>query len=87
MKILDQREWKNCSYSLSQLSYNERGLRKLIEYYESYREKLNYPDIMENFSNILIKLKRLPKPEIKPLMEEFESKLSAYKLSLLEKQE
>lgn len=47
--ITDEREWKNCSYCLSQLSYNEKGLRKLIEFYENYREKLSNPEIMDNF--------------------------------------
>ncbi|KAL4444819.1 hypothetical protein ABPG74_016027 [Tetrahymena malaccensis] len=80
----NQREWRNCSFCLSQLSYNEKGLRKLIEFYENYREKLNDSEIMENFQNILIKLKRLPKQEMKPLIEEFEAKLQAYKVETFE---
>ena len=39
---------------------------------------------MENFQAILTKLKRLPKQELKPLIEEFESKIASYKVESFE---
>ncbi|EGR27594.1 hypothetical protein IMG5_193940 [Ichthyophthirius multifiliis] len=74
----NEREWINCSFCLSQLSYNEKGIRKLLEFYESYREKLTNNTIMENFQGVLSKLKRMQKQELKSLIEEFESKILSF---------
>jgi hypothetical protein len=53
---LDEKEWRNTAYCLSLLPYNDKGLRKLIEMYENYREKLFDPQIMECFKAILQKV-------------------------------
>ena len=53
---LDEKEWRNTAYCLSLLPYNEKGLRKLIEMFENYREKLFDPQIMECFKSILQKV-------------------------------
>lgn len=41
--LIDVKEWRNTAYCLSLLAYNEKGLRKLLEMFECYREKLNDP--------------------------------------------
>ena len=41
---------------MSLLAYNEKGLRKLLEMYECYRDKLSDSDIMESFKAILAKV-------------------------------
>ena len=38
--FLDIKEHHNCAYCMSLLVYNEKGLRKLIDYFENYRESL-----------------------------------------------
>lgn len=41
------KEHHNSAYCMAMLSYNEKGLRKLIDMYDNYREKLADPFIME----------------------------------------
>lgn len=53
----DQREWQNISYCLSILGYNEKSLRKLIDSFENYREKLSHPYINECFKQVLMKVR------------------------------
>ncbi|KRX03620.1 Armadillo-type fold [Pseudocohnilembus persalinus] len=78
MESKNPREHRNVSYCLSQLSYNEKGLRILLDLFEKYRELLADEYIYNNFTSILAKLKKTQKAEIKNLIEEFESKLENY---------
>lgn len=41
------KEHHNSAFCMGMLSYNERGLRKLIDMYEDYRDKLTDHFIME----------------------------------------
>lgn len=56
-----EKEWVNISHSLKMFSYNEKGLKKMLEYFEQYREKLNHPVILENFKAIVLKVKKMPR--------------------------
>ena len=76
--LLAPKEWRNTSTCLALLAYNEKGLSKLLEMFENYRDKLSDDMIRDNFNQILLKLKKNSKPEIKPLIEEFEDKLNNY---------
>ena len=49
LKYLDLKEHHNTAYCMSLLAYNEKGLRKLIDCFENYREKLSDQFIMECF--------------------------------------
>jgi len=42
-------------------SMNEKSLKKLLEYFESYREKLEVPSILENFKAVISKAKKTPR--------------------------
>ena len=54
---IDQKEWRNTAFCLSMLSYNEKGLRKLIDMFEFYREMLIDISVNEAFKTILNKVK------------------------------
>lgn len=56
--IIDEKEWRNTAFCMSLLPYNEKELRKLLEFFENYREKLNDPFIMDCFRAILTKVIR-----------------------------
>jgi condensin complex subunit 1 len=71
----NEKEWRNTAYCLTQLSYNEKGLRKLIHMFEFYREKLLDQVVNEHYKTLLTKLKKFMKQETKTLIDEFESKL------------
>ena len=46
------KEWRNSAYCLSLLAYNEKSIRKLIEMFDYYRDKLVDQRIMECFRNV-----------------------------------
>lgn len=76
-----EKEWTNISHALKMFSYNEKGLKKLLEHFEQYREKLNIPIILENFKSIVLKVKKMPRSSVeqKQLLEELESKVNNFK--------
>ena len=41
MHDIDKKEWRNTACCLSMITYNEKSVRKLLELFECYREKLN----------------------------------------------
>ena len=59
INFLGIKEWHNTSFCLSLLQYNEKGLRKLLEQFDNYREKLSDNIVMENFQKVLTRLRRI----------------------------
>ena len=39
------KEWRNATYCLSLISHNEKSLRKMMEHFDGYRDKL-YDEII-----------------------------------------
>jgi len=74
----NQKDWRNSAFCLSQLSFNEKGIRRLMDNFELYRERLNDPSINDCFKNILTKLKKNAKAETKALIDEWETKLTNF---------
>ena len=54
---LVQKDWRNSAFCMSMLSYNEKGLRRLIDNFEFYREKLVDATVNECFKAILNKVR------------------------------
>jgi len=52
----DVRQWEHISYCLSQLSFTEKGMKKLIELFKTYEHALSEDSVMDNFRNILNKV-------------------------------
>lgn len=72
-----QTEWRNSSLCLTQINFNERLLQKLMDQYESWKERLiDHEPTKENFLRIASSLKKqiLPR-EFKTKVEEFERKV------------
>ncbi|KAK9090430.1 hypothetical protein Sjap_023607 [Stephania japonica] len=74
----DAKQWEYISYCLSQLSFTEKGMKKLMESFKIYQHVLCEDSVMENFKNIIGKGKKFTKPELKSCIEEFEEKLNAF---------
>ncbi|KAH1060555.1 hypothetical protein GLYMA_02G157700v4 [Glycine max] len=77
--VTDVRQWEYISYCLSQLSFTEKGMKKLIELFKSYEHVLSEDSVMDHFRNILNKQgKKFAKLELKACIEEFEDKLNKF---------
>ncbi|CAG5117955.1 unnamed protein product [Candidula unifasciata] len=70
-----ERQARDLSFCLLQLSYTEKGLSKLLENFACFADKLVDNDVYAHFCQILSKSKQFMRPEAKVTMEEFESKL------------
>ncbi|XP_018499140.1 condensin-1 complex subunit CAP-D2 isoform X1 [Pyrus x bretschneideri] len=81
----DIRQWECISYCLSQLAFTEKGMKKLIESFKTYKQVLSEDSVMDHFRNIINKAKKFAKPELKSCIEEFEDKLN--KLHLEKKEQ
>ncbi|KRX04790.1 Armadillo-type fold [Pseudocohnilembus persalinus] len=75
------KEWRNISTVLTLFQYNDKSIKRLLEKFEFFRQKLQDEKILENFQAIIKKTKLFgtKTPEIKALIEEFEAKVNNYK--------
>ncbi|ESO99274.1 hypothetical protein LOTGIDRAFT_231024 [Lottia gigantea] len=69
------RQWRDLSFCLSLLSYNEKCLRKLQENLPCYADKMVDDDVYSCFCSIINKSRTFSKPEAKALIDELEEKL------------
>ncbi|KAI3772650.1 hypothetical protein L6452_03840 [Arctium lappa] len=76
--VTDARQWENISYCLSQLSFTDKGIKKLIELFKVYEHVLSNEAVMDHFRSIINKGKKFAKPELKLCIEEFEGKISKF---------
>ncbi|XP_045151938.1 condensin complex subunit 1 [Echinops telfairi] len=72
-----ERQYRDLAYSVSQLPLTERGLRKMLDNFDCFGDKLSDSAIFSAFLLIVGKLRRGAKPEGKALIDEFEQKLRA----------
>ncbi|KAK9154345.1 hypothetical protein Sjap_001825 [Stephania japonica] len=54
--VTDAKQWEYISYCLSQLSFTEKGMKKLMESFKIYQHVLCEDSVMENFKNIIRQL-------------------------------
>ncbi|XP_020087513.1 condensin complex subunit 1 isoform X2 [Ananas comosus] len=74
--VTDTRQWEYIAYCLSQLTFSEKGLKKLIESFKVYEHVLSEDSVMNHFRSIVAKCKKFPKQDLKACIEEFEEKLN-----------
>ena len=54
----DPRQWRDIAFCLSLLPFkSERSVKKLIEGFQFYRDKLHEPQVYEKFTEILAKVR------------------------------
>ncbi|KAM7260107.1 hypothetical protein ACFE04_015848 [Oxalis oulophora] len=85
--VTDVRQWEYMSYCLSQLTFTEKGMKKLIDLFKTYEHALSEDSVMDHFKNIINKGKKFAKPELKVCIEEFEEKLNKFHLDKKDQEE
>ncbi|KAL2325982.1 hypothetical protein Fmac_025040 [Flemingia macrophylla] len=85
--VTDVRQWEYISYCLSQLSFTEKGMKKLIELFKTYEHVLSEDSVMDHFRNLLNKGKKFAKLELKACIEEFEDKLNKFHMDKKEQED
>ncbi|VFQ71707.1 unnamed protein product [Cuscuta campestris] len=84
--VTDVRQWEYISYCLSQLTFNEKSMKKLIELFKTYEHALSEDAVMDHFQNIITKVKKFSKPEVKSCIEEFEEKINRFHIEKKEQE-
>jgi condensin complex subunit 1 len=74
--ITDKKQCVDIAYCLSQLTYTEKGYKKLVDLFKSYEHALSEDAVIEYFKSITNKAKKFAKPELKSSIEDFEEKLA-----------
>ncbi|KAG8079469.1 hypothetical protein GUJ93_ZPchr0007g4608 [Zizania palustris] len=74
--VNDVRQWEYISYCLSQLTFTEKGLKKLVDNFKMFEHSLSEDSVMNHFRSVIAKCKKFAKPELKVCIEEFDEKLS-----------
>ncbi|EAL60491.1 condensin-2 complex subunit D3 [Dictyostelium discoideum AX4] len=79
-------ESQNISFCLQLLNYNDKSLKKLIEHFKLYQDKLNDNEIYNNLMISISKTKKQPNltktSEIKQLVDEIEKKINTARSQL-----
>ncbi|KAK3009796.1 hypothetical protein RJ639_015159, partial [Escallonia herrerae] len=84
--VTDIRQWEHISYCLSQLTYTEKGMKKLIDSFKTYEHILSEDSVMHHFRNIINKGKKFAKLELKSCIEEFEEKINTFHIEKKEQE-
>ncbi|KAL5546545.1 hypothetical protein UlMin_006232 [Ulmus minor] len=85
--VTDTIQWEYISYCLSQLTFTEKGMKKLMELFKTYEHALSEDSVLGHFKAILNKSKKFAKPELKSCIEEFEEKLNKFHTEKKEQEE
>ncbi|CAH1774609.1 unnamed protein product [Owenia fusiformis] len=70
------RQWRDLSFCLSMLSYNERSIRKLQENFACFGDKLADDEVYNCFMIVINGAKKFAKTEIKAMVDEFEERVT-----------
>ncbi|KAH8344762.1 hypothetical protein KR067_006811 [Drosophila pandora] len=70
-----ERQWRDIAFCLSQLTYNERAVNKLIDNVQHFRDKVQVDEVYQSFKLIISNTNKQGKPELKAVITEFENRL------------
>ncbi|KAM5142461.1 condensin complex subunit 1 [Mantella aurantiaca] len=71
-----ERQWRDLAHCLSLLPFSEKGLVKMQDCFDCYGDKLSDDAVYGSFMNIIGKMRKGAKPELKTMIDEFEKKLT-----------
>lgn len=54
--VSDVRQWEYISYCLSQLTFTEKGLKKLIDNFKMFEHALSEDSVMSHFRSVISKV-------------------------------
>lgn len=72
----EERQWRDISFCLSLLNYNEKTIKKLIDNIQQFKDKVQVDEVYQSFKTIISNTSKMAKPELKTLITEFESRLN-----------
>ncbi|KAG0208089.1 Condensin complex subunit [Mortierella sp. GBA30] len=78
----EPRGWRDIAFCLSMLPFKtEKSFKRLLEGFPNYQDKVHEEQVFKYLSDIIAKgrLIKPPKPEMKPIIDEFEAKLKEFK--------
>eukprot|EP00934_Nitzschia_sp_Nitz4_P007522 Nitzschia sp. Nitz4//scaffold11_size288233//220686//224851//NITZ4_000804-RA/size288233-snap-gene-0.58-mRNA-1//-1//CDS//3329534164//7512//frame0 len=75
-KCTSIRQTADIAFCISQMKVNEKSLKTLVDNFKLYKDGLYDEDVKRHFASVATKAKKLAKPEMKQILEEWESKLS-----------
>ncbi|GJJ71787.1 condensin complex subunit 1 [Entomortierella parvispora] len=78
----EERGWRDIAFCLSMLPFKtEKSFKKLLEGFPNYQDKVHEEAVFKYLTDIIAKGRSIkpPKPEMKPIMDEFENKLKEFK--------
>lgn len=84
--VSDVKQWEYISYCLSQLTFTEKSMRKLMDSFKIYEHALSKESVMDHFRNLISKGKKFAKPELKSCIEEFEEKIHKLHLEKMDQE-
>ncbi|XP_065194710.1 condensin complex subunit 1-like [Sycon ciliatum] len=70
-----ERQYRDLSFCLSLLSYSEKGIRRLMENFGCFQNKLASSEVFSDFMSIINKTRKALKADQKVVVDELESKL------------
>ncbi|RWR88379.1 condensin complex subunit 1 [Cinnamomum micranthum f. kanehirae] len=85
--VTERKQWEYIAYCLSQLTFTEKGIKKLMELFKTYEHVLSLDSVMDHFRGIINKGKKFAKPELKSCIEEFEEKLNKFHMERKEQEQ
>ncbi|KAF9919096.1 Condensin complex subunit [Lobosporangium transversale] len=78
----EPRGWRDIAFCLSMLPFKtEKSFKRLLEGFPNYQDKVHEEQVFKYLSDIIAKGRAIkpPKPEMKPIIDEFENKLKEFK--------
>ena len=70
-----ERQWRDLAYCLSLFKFSDKAVKKLVDNFSCFSDKLHEEDVFNAFAGILVHAKKLAKQETKLIIEEMEDKL------------
>ncbi|KAF9438398.1 Condensin complex subunit [Entomortierella beljakovae] len=78
----EPRGWRDIAFCLSMLPFKtEKSFKRLMEGFPNYQDKVHEEQVFKYLTDIISKGRAIkpPKPEMKPIIDEFEAKLKEFK--------
>lgn len=73
-----ERQWRDIAYCLSMLNHSEKTMKKLLDHFQNYKDKVQYDEIYDCFKTIISNAnKQISKPELKNLAKELDTRIQA----------
>merc|ERR1712029_461066 len=70
-----ERQWRDLAFCLSMFNYNDKAIKKLVDDFACYSDKLHEDYVYEAFNTIITQTKKGPRQESRLIVDELNSKV------------